>query len=97
MSRASARRLQAPSAWIAGRRKAELAMLLLMQDHQTDFETAARLLSRRLAEVTQLMEAAEPGTDDFLAAYERACRLRALYRQVRETWLVPPEVWRLVA
>lgn len=62
-----------------------------------DVEAASRLLLRSLAEASLEMHGAEPGTDDFLVAYRRSCRLRTLYRRVRETSDVPPEVWSLVA
>ncbi|HEX8940344.1 MAG TPA: hypothetical protein VF763_09285 [Candidatus Limnocylindrales bacterium] len=68
-----------------------------MQQPAPDFEAASRLLARRLSEAALEMDAAEPGTDDFLTAYQRSCRLRALYREVRDTWQVPAEVWQLVA
>ncbi len=60
-------------------------------------ETASRLLLRSLSDASLDMHAAEPGTDDFLVAYERSRRLRTLIRQVRETRDVPDEVWSLVA
>ncbi len=62
-----------------------------------EVEAASRLLQRSLSEASLDMRAAEPGTDDFLVAYERSRRLRSLIRQVRETRDVPPEVWSLVA
>ncbi len=58
-----------------------------------DYEVASRLLLRRLSETSDQMAAAEPGTDDFLNAYNESQRLRQMYRQVRETWVVPSEVW----
>ncbi len=60
-----------------------------------DYEVASRLLLRRLAETSDRMSAAEPGTDDFLIAYDESRRLRHMYRQVRDTWQVPAEVWAM--
>lgn len=60
-----------------------------------DYEVASRLLLRRLAETSDRMNAAEPGTDDFLIAYDESRRLRDMYRRVRDTWRVPAEVWAM--
>lgn len=64
----------------------------LRTDHVSDYEAASRTLLRRLAEMTDQMEAAEPGTDDFLVAYNESRRLREMYRQVRDQWSVPYDV-----
>ncbi len=61
-----------------------------------DYEVASRLLLRRLAQTTDRMAAAEPGTEDFLVAYDESRRLRHVYRQIRETWEVPDEAWAMV-
>ncbi len=62
-------------------------------DEMPDFESASRLLLRRIAAVSERMTAAEPGTDDFLDAYVEVRDLKRLYRTIRGTWQVPAEFW----
>ncbi len=69
---------------------------LRLADDPREFESARRMLLRRLAELNDRMTAAEPGTDDFLTAYNDFTRLRRMYRQVRESWTVPEDVWEVV-
>ena len=66
-----------------------------MRQHEPfeEIELASRMLRVRLSETNEQMAAAEPGTDDFLDAYQEYRRLRALYEHVRQTREVPPEVW----
>ncbi len=61
------------------------------------FESVRRTLLRRLADLNDRMAAAEPGTDDFLTAYNDFTRLREMYRHVRDNGTVPDEVWEVVS
>ncbi len=61
-------------------------------DDTSEYDRASRELLRRLAEKSQEMAAAEPGTDDFLAAYVESVRLREMYNQVRGTWRAPADI-----
>ncbi len=62
-------------------------------DDTSEYDRASRELLRRLADTSQQMAAAEPGTEDFLTAYVESVRLREMYNQVRGTWRAPAEIW----
>ncbi len=83
-------------ATIAARRSGTGGSRLVRRSDPSAVEAASQALLRNLAEASQSMNGAEPGSDDFLVAYQRATELRRLHRELRQTRRVPRAVWSLV-